>query len=52
MSGNIQHFDLPGCGRTGTPDRNDWISDCAAQAQIEALLRQAIAVLGDPGANR
>jgi hypothetical protein len=42
-----------GCGRAAArPDANDWIVDCAAQAQLEDLLRRAAAILADPNANR
>jgi len=31
-----------GCAQAGGPDRNDWITDCAAQAQIYPLILGAI----------
>ena len=31
-----------GCATIGTPDKNDWIIDCAAQAQLYALISEAI----------
>lgn len=38
-----------GCERTGAPDGNgpgrDWITDCAAQSQMLAYLRAALAAL-------
>jgi hypothetical protein len=37
-----------GCARTGAPDRNDWINDCGAQAQVYALVVQAIDQLRGP----
>ena len=31
-----------GCASTGTPDKNDWILDCASQTQIDVLIREAL----------
>ena len=35
-----------GCATVGVPDKNDWIKDCAAQAQVYPLLIEAIQFLG------
>lgn len=35
-----------GCATTGAPGNNDWIKDCATQAQIYPLLMEIIAELG------
>jgi len=34
-----------GCAKTGAPDKNDWITDCDAQAMPYSLLSDAIALL-------
>jgi hypothetical protein len=34
-----------GCAITGTPDKNDWITNCSAQAQVSAPINQAITIL-------
>ena len=34
-----------GCAVTGTPDKNDWITNCGAQAQVSAPINQAISIL-------
>lgn len=34
-----------GCTAAGAPDKNDWIRDCASQAQVQLLLQQAIGYL-------
>ena len=34
-----------GCAETGAPDRNDWIIDCAAQAEVDPIIREAIDLL-------
>jgi hypothetical protein len=34
-----------GCTETGAPDRNDWITDCGAQAQVYPLVVEAIELL-------
>jgi hypothetical protein len=36
-----------GCATGGAPDRNDWILDCDAQAEVYPLLLEAIAMLED-----
>jgi len=36
-----------GCAATGSPDNNDWIRDCAGQAQLYPVLLAVIDVLGD-----
>lgn len=35
-----------GCATVGAPDKNDWIKDCATQAQVYALIIEAIRLLG------
>ncbi len=35
-----------GCATVGAPDKNDWIEDCAAQAQVYPLIIEAIRLLG------
>jgi hypothetical protein len=34
-----------GCAIAGAPDANDWIRDCAGQAQVYAILQDVIALL-------
>jgi hypothetical protein len=34
-----------GCAIAGTPDKNDWINNCGAQAQVSAPINQAITIL-------
>jgi K319-like protein len=34
-----------GCAIAGTPDKNDWITNCGAQAQVSAPINQAITLL-------
>jgi hypothetical protein len=34
-----------GCAIAGTPDRNDWITNCGAQAQVSAPINQAVTIL-------
>lgn len=34
-----------GCAATGAQDRNDWITDCASQAQVHPLVNEAIWIL-------
>lgn len=36
-----------GCVNTGEPDRNDWIEDCANQAELYSLVQDLIALLQD-----
>jgi hypothetical protein len=36
-----------GCALRGTPDANDWIVDCAAQAAVRDAIQRAIAALRD-----
>lgn len=36
-----------GCSTIGSPDKNDWIRDCASQSLVVPALRQAIALLHD-----
>lgn len=31
-----------GCATTGAPDKNDWVLDCASQARIDVLIREAL----------
>jgi len=38
---------MDGCAETGEPDRNDWIRDCDAQAQVYPLVIEAIGYLAD-----
>ena len=35
-----------GCAATGSPDANDWIVDCSAQASLGALLQRIIICIG------
>jgi hypothetical protein len=34
-----------GCAIAGVPDKNDWITNCGAQAQVSAPINQAITLL-------
>jgi hypothetical protein len=34
-----------GCAESGAPDNNDWITDCASQSQVYALIMEAIGLL-------
>jgi hypothetical protein len=34
-----------GCAASGKPDKNDWLKDCADQATVYSLLREAIECL-------
>ena len=34
-----------GCAIAGAPDKNDWITNCGAQAQVSAPIKQAITIL-------
>ena len=34
-----------GCALAGVPDKNDWITNCGAQAQVSAPINQAINIL-------
>jgi hypothetical protein len=34
-----------GCAIAGTPDKNDWITNCGAQVQVSAPINQAITIL-------
>jgi hypothetical protein len=34
-----------GCATSGAPDKNDWLTDCAAQGEVYPLIRQAIDLL-------
>ncbi|MBK7106843.1 MAG: T9SS type A sorting domain-containing protein [Ignavibacteriae bacterium] len=36
-----------GCANSGTPDKNDWITDCESQNQIYTLIIQSIDLLND-----
>ena len=36
-----------GCAMSGAPDPNDWIEDCAAQAEVYPLIVDAIALIED-----
>jgi hypothetical protein len=36
-----------GCAAAGAPDSNDWITDCASQAQVYPLVQEAISYLED-----
>lgn len=36
-----------GCASSGTPDKNDWITDCSAQAQVYWPLTDAIALIDE-----
>jgi uncharacterized protein YkwD len=36
---------MDGCANSGSPDKNDWITDCDAQGQIYLLTVQAIGLL-------
>jgi len=39
---------LNGCSEGGAPDRNDWITDCGAQAQVYPLIIEAIGLIESP----
>lgn len=34
-----------GCSTIGSPDKNDWVTDCASQGQVVPLIQQAINLL-------
>jgi hypothetical protein len=34
-----------GCSTIGTPDKNDWVGDCASQSQVVPLIKRAIDLL-------
>jgi len=34
-----------GCATVGAPDKNDWITDCTAQAQVYPYLVEAMTLL-------
>jgi hypothetical protein len=36
-----------GCSSIGSPDKNDWITNCAAQNQVVPVLQRALALLRD-----
>jgi hypothetical protein len=36
-----------GCAMSGAPDPNDWIEDCAAQAEVYPLIVDAIALIDE-----
>ena len=36
-----------GCSTIGSPDKNDWITDCASQSQVVPALKLVIALLHD-----
>lgn len=36
---------MDGCAKTGEPDKNDWIKDCDAQAEVYPLVLEMIALL-------
>ena len=36
-----------GCSSIGSPDKNDWITNCASQNQVVPALQRAIAILRD-----
>jgi len=36
---------MDGCASSGSPDKNDWITDCVAQSQVYLLVIQAIGLL-------
>ena len=44
----LEHDLLPktnGCAEIGSPDKNDWITDCTTQAEVHAIITEAIATL-------
>ncbi|MCW5198326.1 FG-GAP repeat protein [Desulfobulbus sp. F4] len=36
-----------GCATSGTPDNNDWITDCASQKQVRPFIQEAIVYLNN-----
>jgi hypothetical protein len=36
-----------GCATSGTPDNNDWITDCASQEQVRPFIQEAIVYLNN-----
>jgi hypothetical protein len=34
-----------GCADSGAPDNNDWIRDCATQAEVYPLILEALSLL-------
>jgi len=35
------------CFTIGSPDKNDWITDCVSQSQVIPALQQTVALLHD-----